>query len=198
MFNIVLFEPEIPANTGNIGRSCVLTGSHLHLVEPLGFSLDDHSLHRAGLGYWNSLNVSCYEGWDEFLSKNNFVGKGYEPHLHLLSEKARKRYTDIRYTDGDFLVFGKESTGIPDEILTALPESCERIPMLPDDVSIKDARAWASPRSVNDDAELQRKDICGNFIDPKDFRISSLNLSNAVCIVLYEALRQTGFAEMGA
>jgi tRNA (cytidine/uridine-2'-O-)-methyltransferase len=196
VFNIVLFEPEIPANTGNIGRSCVLTGSRLHLVGPLGFSLDDHSLHRAGLGYWNSLDASCYTDWGDFLAKNNLVGKGCGPRLHLLTEKARKCYTDAHYTNGDFLVFGKESTGIPDEILAALPENCERIPMLPDAVSIRNANTWAAPRPTNDDAELQRKDICGNFINPKDFRISSLNLSNAVCIVLYEALRQTNFASI--
>ena len=196
MFNIVLYEPEIPANTGNIGRSCVLTGSRLHLIGPLGFSLDNHLLHRAGLGYWDSLDVSVYKSWADFLSQNGLKDKSPEPKLHLFTKKARRSYSESHYSDGDYLVLGKESTGIPDEILVALPESCERIPMLPDAASLKNADAWAARGPAHDHSSLKRQDICGNFIDFENYHISSLNLSNATSIVLYEALRQNGFPGM--
>ncbi len=204
MFNIVLWEPEIPANTGNIGRTCVLTGTHLHLIEPLGFSLDNHALHRAGLGYWPNLTVTVYRDWKDFLAR---TGLAYElaapPHaqqhmrLHLLTKKARRTYTEATYRDGDYLVLGKESAGIPEEILAAHPACCKRIPMLTDRRALSNRDAWATPAHEDTEhAALRRQDICGNFIDPNDYRISALNLSNAAAIVLYEALRQTGFPGM--
>lgn len=203
MLNIVLFEPEIPANTGNIGRTCVVAGARLHLIEPLGFSLDSKMLHRAGLGYWENLDVRIHPSWDAFLDACGLRGPGASAHLHLLTKKARRTYAESTYRDGDFLVFGKESSGIPEEILAALPESCERIPMLPDTVSLANRERWEAHESAlhGEQADavpspLLRQDICGNFIDPDDYRISALNLSNAAAIVLYEALRQTGFPNM--
>lgn len=210
VLNIVLYAPEIPANTGNIGRTCVLTGSRLHLVEPLGFSLDSRMLRRAGLGYWQNLDVTRYAGWDEFLWQNGMAGDGATPadtpRLHLLTKKARRTYAESKYRDGDFLVFGSESTGIPEQVLAAHPTSCERIPMLPDATSLANRDAWAAHEASLGDAAasagagaspLMRQDICGNFVNVDDWRISALNLSNAVAVVLYEALRQTGFAGMG-
>lgn len=148
VLNIVLYAPEIPANTGNIGRTCVLTGSRLHLVEPLGFSLDSRMLRRAGLGYWQNLDVTRYAGWDEFLWQNGMAGDGATPadtpRLHLLTKKARRTYAESTYRDGDFLVFGSESTGIPEQVLAAHPTSCERIPMLPDATSLANRDAWAA------------------------------------------------------
>ena len=211
VFNIVLYAPEIPANTGNIGRTCVLTGSRLHLVEPLGFSLDSRMLRRAGLGYWPNLDVTRYASWDEFLRRNGLAGgddaPAGTPGLHLLTKKARRTYAETTYRDGDFLVFGSESTGIPEQVLAAHPASCERIPMLPDARSLSNRDAWAAHEASLGDAAasagagaspLARQDICGNFVNVDDWRISALNLSNAVAVVLYEALRQTGFAGMGA
>lgn len=194
MMNVVLYEPEIPANTGNIGRTCVVTGSVLHLVGPLGFALDDHMLHRAGLGYWRSLDVRVYDGWQEFLQVNDLTVD--DARIHYLTKKARRTYAEAAYDDGDYLVFGKESSGIPEEVLASAPERCERIPMLPDAVTIKDANTWAEPAGKPSDHPILRQDICGNFIDPDDYRISALNLSNAAAVVLYEALRQTGFSGM--
>ena len=194
MLNIVLFEPEIPANTGNIGRTCVVTGTRLHLVAPLGFSLDDHMLHRAGLGYWRSLDVTVYQGWNDFLARNELAPD--DARLHLLTKKARRTYAEAAYADGDFLVFGKESTGIPEELLAQMPDRCERIPMLTDERALKDADAWETPDAAPADRPILRQDICGNFVNPDDYRISALNLSNAAAIVLYEALRQTGFPGM--
>ncbi len=194
MFNIVLFEPEIPANTGNIGRTCVVTGSRLHLIEPLGFSLDNEMLRRAGLGYWHSLDVTTYANWKDFLAQNGLAEA--DPRLHLLTKKARRTYTEARYKDGDFIVFGKESAGLPEELLVRVPERCERIPMLPDRTSIHDAEAWGERTGAEQDHAALRQDVCGNFIDPDDYRISALNLSNSAAIVLYEALRQTAFAGM--
>lgn len=194
MFNVVLYEPEIPSNTGNIGRTCVVTGSRLHLIEPLGFSLEDDMLRRAGLGYWHSLDVRTYASWEVFLAKNG-LGQD-DARLHLLTKKARRTYAKASYSPGDFLVFGKESTGLPEELLARVPERCERIPMLPDAASIKDADAWAERCGARADHRALRQDVCGNFVDPDDYRISALNLSNSAAIVLYEALRQTGFAGM--
>ncbi len=237
MFNVVLFEPEIPANTGNIGRTCVVTGSRLHLIRPLGFELSDHMLRRAGMGYWGNLDVHVYDSWADFLARNRLDERearredngntSAEPMsqafpapragLHLLTKKARKTYAEACYKDGDYLVFGKESTGIPEELLAEMPDCCERIPMLPDATTLDNNEAWraqerhlhqqgpnarptgdaAGPTGAGANASpLCHQDICGNFIEPDDFRISSLNLSNAVAIVLYEALRQTGFAGM--
>ena len=195
MFNIVLVAPEIPANTGNIGRTCVVTGSRLHLVGPLGFSLDEHSLRRAGLGYWESLDVTLYESWDEFLCRNGLAAASPEPRLHLLTKKARRTYAESTYRDGDFLVLGKESAGLPEELLARYAACCERIPMLEDGTSLANRDAWKQPADEDTEhAALRTQDICGNFIDPNDYRISALNLSNAAAVVLYEALRQTGFA----
>ena len=199
MLNVVLFAPEIPANTGNIGRTCVVTGSRLHLVGPLGFSLDDHALHRAGLGYWRSLDVAVYKDWPAFLAANGIATASPDPRLHLLTKKARKTYAQATYRDGDFLVLGSESTGIPEDVLAAFPESCERIPMLADAEALSDAKTWTRPEGRdNEHAALLCQDVCGNFIDPEDYRVSALNLSNAAAVVLYEALRQTGFPGMRA
>lgn len=194
MFNVVLFEPEIPSNTGNIGRTCVVTGSRLHLIGPLGFSLGDDMLRRAGLGYWHSLDVTTYAGWEEFLSQNG-LGETDE-RLHLLTKKARKTYAQATYADGDFLVFGKESTGLPEELLARAASRCERIPMLPDATTLKDADEWAARVGREQSHEALRQDVCGNFVDPDGYRISALNLSNSAAIVLYEALRQTDFQGM--
>lgn len=193
MFNVVLVAPEIPANTGNIGRTCVVTGSRLHLVGPLGFSLDERALRRAGLGYWESLDVTVYESWGEFVEKNGLAAN--DARLHLLTKKARRTYAEACYQDGDFLVFGCESVGLPEGLLAAHAERCERIPMLPDAVSLENASSWGAP-GERDHAALLAQDVCGNFVNPEDYRISALNLSNAAAIVLYEALRQTGFAGM--
>ena len=151
-FNIVLLEPEIPANTGNIGRSCVSTGAHLHLIEPLGFSLEEKQLKRAGLDYWPQLTWSLYESFEAFLAKNP------SGHKYYLTTKAHKRYTDAAFRDGDFLVFGKETAGLPKDLLAKHADHAIRIPM----------------------GESQR----------------SLNLSNSVAIVLYEALRQNNFLDL--
>lgn len=194
MFNVVLFEPEIPSNTGNIGRTCVVTGSRLHLIGPLGFSLGDDMLRRAGLGYWHSLDVTTYAGWEEFLAQNG-LGETDE-RLHLLTKKARKTYAQATYADGDFLVFGKESTGLPEELLARAASRCERIPMLLDATTLKDAGEWAARVGREQSHEALRQDVCGNFVDPDDYRISALNLSNSAAIVLYEALRQTDFQGM--
>ncbi len=198
MFNIVLYAPEIPANTGNIGRTCVVTGA-LHLVEPLGFSLDDKTVRRAGLGYWQNLDVTTYAGWEDFLARNDLSPA--DERLHLLTKKARRTYAQSTYRDGDFLVFGSESSGIPEPLLAAAPERCERIPMLRDCDSLENADAWEAHEEslghTEDSHEaILRQDICGNFVDPDDYRISALNLSNSAAIVLYEALRQTGFPGM--
>lgn len=152
--NIVLFEPEIPANTGNIGRTCVATGAVLHLIEPLGFSLDEKHLKRAGMDYWHLLDVRRYVNFEDFLAKNPAVGKSAK--LWLATTKAHQVYSDVSFGPDDYIMFGKESAGIPEEILVEHEEGCIRIPM--------------------------REDI------------RSLNLSNSVAIVLYEALRQNAFA----
>ena len=191
MFNIVLVAPEIPPNTGNIGRTCVVTGTRPHLVEPLGFSLDERSLHRAGLAYWESLDVTVHESWDALLD-----AAGTGARLHLLTKKARRTYAEATYRDGDYLVFGCESVGLPEELLAAHARCCERIPMLADASSLDNASSWAAPDERGDHAALLARDVCGNFVNPEDYRISALNLSNAVAIVLYEALRQTGFPGM--
>ncbi len=154
--NIVLHQPEIPANTGNIGRTCVATGSTLHLIEPLGFRLDEKSIKRAGMDYWSKLDVRRYVNYEEFLEtirKENPNAK-----IWMATTKATQSYSDVKFSDDDYIMFGKESAGIPEEILVENKETCIRIPMLPD--------------------------------------IRSLNLSNSVAIVLYEALRQNNFESM--
>lgn len=150
--NIVLLEPEIPANTGNIGRTCVATGSKLHLIEPLGFHLDEKSIKRAGMDYWPKLEVSRYINYQEFLDINK------PKRIFMATTKAHKCYTDVAFEEDDYIMFGKESAGIPEEYLVENEEYCIRIPMLDD--------------------------------------IRSLNLSNSVAIVLYEALRQQNFCNM--
>ena len=147
--NIVLHQPEIPANTGNIGRTCVATGTSLHLIEPLGFRLGQKELKRAGMDYWDKLNVIRYMNYAEFLEKNPGAK------IWMATTKAKKIYTDVEFSPNDYIMFGKESAGIPEEILVENEENCIRIPMLSD--------------------------------------IRSLNLSNSVAIILYEALRQNDF-----
>lgn len=152
MLNIVLFEPEIPANTGNIGRTCVATGTRLHLIEPLGFKLNEKSLKRAGMDYWKDLDVTTYIDYQDFLEKNPGAK------IYMATTKAHKVYTEVDYESDCYIMFGKESAGIPEEILKANPDTCVRIPMIGE--------------------------------------TRSLNLSNSVAIVLYEALRQNQFDHM--
>ena len=147
--NIVLLEPEIPDNTGNIGRTCVATGASLHLIKPLGFDISEKAVRRAGLDYWKDLNLKVYENYEDFLRQNN------NPPVIMATTKAEKKYTDITYDRDSYIMFGKESKGIPEEILIQAPQNCVRIPM------------QAGYRS--------------------------LNLSNSVAIVVYEALRQNNF-----
>lgn len=150
--NIVLVEPEIPQNTGNIVRTCGGCSAKLHLIKPLGFSVDDKYLKRAGLDYWHLVDIKYYNCFEELRELNNTARFFY------CSTKAAKGYNEVKYIDNDFLVFGKETKGLPEDLLKANYDSCIRIPM----------RA--------------------------DFR--SLNLSNAVAIILYEAERQLGFPGM--
>lgn len=150
--NIVLFQPEIPANTGNIGRTCVATDTKLHLIEPLGFRLNEKEIRRAGMDYWEHLDVTRYINFDDFLKKNP------NAKIWMATTKARQVYTEVSYGPEDYIMFGKESAGIPEEILVENEAACIRIPMLE--------------------------------------KIRSLNLSNSVAIVLYEALRQNQFSNM--
>lgn len=147
--NIVLHEPEIPANTGNIGRTCVATGAVLHLIEPMGFRLDAQQIKRAGMDYWDKLDVRQYINYADFCEKNP------DARIWFATTKAAKSYTDVKFGPNDYIMFGKESAGIPEEILITDKASCIRIPMRDE--------------------------------------IRSLNLSNSVAIVLYEALRQNNF-----
>ena len=121
--NIVLVEPEIPQNTGNIARTCAATGASLHLVKPLGFEIDDRKLKRAGLDYWDKLDITYYEGLDDFFAKNP------DADFYCFTTKARHVYSDISYPKRVFLMFGKETTGLPEELLFANPDRCVRIPM---------------------------------------------------------------------
>jgi len=148
--NVVLVEPEIPQNAGNIARTCAVTGSKLHLVRPLGFEVSDKYLKRAGLDYWNSVEIYYYDSIEEVMDKfyngNNFW---------FFSTKAKYVHSDAPYKDGDFLVFGKETKGLPESLLSAHYDQCVRIPMM---------------------GEMR-----------------SLNLSNSVCVGVYEALRQQDY-----
>ena len=152
MLNIVLFEPEIPQNTGNIGRTCVATNTRLHLIEPLGFRLDEKSLRRAGMDYWKDLDVITYIDFEDFMSKNPGAK------IYMATTKAPNVYSEVNFEPDCYIMFGKESAGIPEEILVHHKEDSIRIPMVGD--------------------------------------IRSLNLSNSVAIVLYEALRQNNFTGM--
>lgn len=126
MLNIVLHEPEIPANTGNIGRTCVATGTRLHLIEPLGFRLNEKALKRAGIDYWKDLDVRTYIDFEDFLAQNPGAK------LYMATTKAEKVYTQVRYEPDCYIMFGKESAGIPEEILVRYRENCVRIPMIGD------------------------------------------------------------------
>lgn len=151
--NIVLHEPEIPQNTGNIARTCVLTNSKLHLIKPLGFQLSDKYLKRAGLDYWKYLDISIYESFEELREKYK------DSAFYYSTTKAKRFYTEVTYKRGDFIVFGKETKGLPDSIRDMEPENLIRVPMV-------------------------------------ETTTRSLNLSNTVSIVAYEALRQLGFPYM--
>ena len=122
--NIVLFEPEIPANTGNIGRTCVATGTRLHLIEPLGFRLNEKSVKRAGMDYWEHLDVTRYINYEDFLAKNPGAK------IYMASTKAPRCYTEVQYEPDCFIMIGKESAGIPEEILLENQETAVRIPMM--------------------------------------------------------------------
>ena len=150
--NIVLYEPEIPFNTGAIGRTCVATGTRLHLIEPLGFRLNEKEIKRAGMDYWNELDVTRYVNYEDFLEKNP------NAKIYMATTKGKHVYSDVDYENDCYIMFGKESAGIPEEILAHHKEQCIRIPM--------------------------------------QSEIRSLNLSNSVAIVLYEALRQNEFKGM--
>ncbi len=126
MLNIVLHEPEIPANTGNIGRTCVAAGVRLHLIEPLGFRLNEKNLKRAGMDYWDNLDVTTYINYEEFLERNPGAK------IYMATTKAPKIYTEARYEPDCYIMFGKESAGIPEEILVNHKEECIRIPMVGD------------------------------------------------------------------
>ena len=150
--NIVLFEPEIPANTGNIGRTCYATGTTLHLIDPLGFSISEKALLRAGMDYWKNLDVKRYTNFQDFVEKNN------NPKIYMATTKSEQCYTDVAYEEDAYIMFGPESRGIPEEILIDYKDTCVRIPMIGE--------------------------------------TRSLNLSNSVSIILYEALRQNNFESM--
>ena len=151
--NIVLYQPEIPQNTGNIGRTCVLTNSTLHLIRPLGFEISDKQLKRSGMDYWPQLDYVVYDSFQDFYEKNK--GK----RIFLSTTKAGKYYDEVEYKEGDFVMFGRESSGVPSEIHQLFEDTSIKIPMLE-----------TSDRS--------------------------LNLSNSVAIVAYEALRQIGYPHM--
>lgn len=123
MFNIVLVEPEIPQNAGNIARTCAATGTKLHMVRPLGFEVTDKYLKRAGLDYWNLVEIYYYDSFDELLAKYP------QGRFFYFTTKGRHRHSDVQFQDGDFLVFGKETKGLPEELLMQNEETCLRIPM---------------------------------------------------------------------
>ncbi|WP_372661412.1 tRNA (uridine(34)/cytosine(34)/5-carboxymethylaminomethyluridine(34)-2'-O)-methyltransferase TrmL [Cohnella sp.] len=122
-FHIVLVNPEIPANTGNIARTCAATGTHLHLVRPLGFSTDDRLLKRAGLDYWHAVNITYYDSFEEVKAKHEGA------RFFFASTRVTKRYSDFKFQDGDFFVFGRETAGLPQDLLDSHIETCMRIPM---------------------------------------------------------------------
>jgi tRNA (cytidine/uridine-2'-O-)-methyltransferase len=150
--NVVLHEPEIPQNTGNIARICIAVGAKLHLIKPLGFSVDDKHLKRAGLDYWDKVDVTYYESFEDFLKTLS------SENIYLFTKKATQSYDEINFSGDVYLVFGKETYGLHEDILNTFKERCYRIPMR------RDAR--------------------------------SLNLANAVAVVVYEALRQNGYPNL--
>lgn len=152
MLHIVLLEPEIPANTGNIGRTCVAAGARLHLIGPMGFQINEKQVRRAGLDYWDKLYYCIYDSYPDFLAKNPGAK------IYMATTKARQVYSEVHYEEDCYIMFGKESAGIPEEILVDHEETTVRIPMFGD--------------------------------------IRSLNLSNSVAVVLYEALRQHEFENL--
>ena len=125
-FNIVLHEPEMPGNTGNIGRTCVACGARLHLIEPLGFRIDEKAVKRAGLDYWDKLDVTVYDDMDDFMARNP------NAKMYYATTKGQNKYSDVKFEPGAYILFGKESAGIPEEILVKHPGEAIRIPMLPD------------------------------------------------------------------
>lgn len=137
MLNIVLLEPEIPANTGNIGRTCVAAGVRLHLIEPLGFKLNEKALRRSGMDYWKNLDVSTYIDYQDFLDKNPGAK------LYMATTKAARAYTEVSYEPDGYIMFGKESAGIPEDILVKNEEACVRIPMVGDSRSLNLANSVA-------------------------------------------------------
>ena len=151
-FNIVMVEPEIPQNTGNVARTCAVTGSRLHLVGPMGFTIDDKKLKRAGLDYWHTLDITMYDSIEEFFNKNK------DGNFYFASTKSLNRYCDVEFKDGDYILFGKETKGLDEKLLRDNKDKCIRIPM----------------------GSNQR----------------SLNLSNSVAIIVYEALRQNNFFDL--
>lgn len=122
-FNIVLVEPEIPQNTGNVARTCAATGARLHLVGPMGFKIDDKKLKRAGLDYWNLLDITYYDSIEEFFAKN-------QGEFYFFTTKGRSVYSDVSYPDNCYLFFGKETKGLPEELLMQYPDRCVRLPMM--------------------------------------------------------------------
>ncbi|MBR2496364.1 MAG: tRNA (uridine(34)/cytosine(34)/5-carboxymethylaminomethyluridine(34)-2'-O)-methyltransferase TrmL [Clostridia bacterium] len=146
--NIVMVEPEIPQNTGNVARTCACTGASLHLVKPLGFEIDDKKMKRAGLDYWNSLDITYYDNLAQFLEMH----KDDMDKMYFFTTKGQKRHSDIQYPDNAYLVFGKETKGLPEELLHDNYQNAVRIPM-------------------------------------RD-KLRSLNLSNSICVAVYEVLRQ--------
>ena len=137
MVNVVLLEPEMPANTGNIGRTCVATGTRLHLIRPLGFQLTDRMIRRAGLDYWPQLDVTVYDDYEDFRQKNP------EARIYMATTKSRNLYTEPEYEENCFLMFGRESAGLPEELLAEHPENTIRIPMLGDTRSLNLANSVA-------------------------------------------------------
>lgn len=135
--NIVLYEPEIPDNTGNIGRTCVATGTKLHLIEPLKFQLTDRAVKRAGMDYWKDVDVTRYIDWQDFLERNPGAK------IYMATTKGRQLYTEVSYEPGCYLMFGKESAGIPEEILKEHKETCIRIPMMGESRSLNLSNAAA-------------------------------------------------------
>ncbi len=137
MINIVLLEPENPLNAGALGRTCSVAGAKLHLIRPLGFHVDDKSIKKAGMDYWKELDVAYYNSFDDFITKNN------NPIIYMGTTKATKTYADVTYEDDCFIMFGKESAGIPEDILKMYKDTCIRIPMLKDKRSINLATSAA-------------------------------------------------------